>query len=650
VTISSFGNSLQQVAQSVNDQVNYDAVLIRIDRVCGPRTTPDQFRRIVITSGAAHHILQAAPRFEMEEETQIKLCQFMISVARTPANRMALVKMRAIQVLAAAMARHARRANLQDRGCRALWNIAHNDRTAQVHVVQSGGLNAILGAMKLHGGSDLVQAAACGALANLSANEGNSSTENGRNANARPTLPGTIRDLSDKFAQLRSTAKQNATKTDKILTLPVERTSPRWQKDTDVKLCPGTTCGGKRFIQRRGSVRDMVDFTGEYKHHCRVCGLVYCDKCTDKIEVPWKAELGLIRCCTTCYADLNSHYEKMQIQRIRDGHKATKPAVVRAHEMLTESMHLLRNDLRAAQALEGILVAQHLWLPPMQVLEGQIRAEPFLEMVFHPGNADPALFENQRWKIGSGFKSDYLVNGEPGRWSNRACTAWCWQLNPMGLHVDFSVPGCDPEGWVYGPDFAAFRQVGHDHKKKMTSVVRRRKLYRKQAFGAMAEGRKPMSDLQQKVLELLQGVVLRSQDNEKHIKWVLNAKVMEAMKEAQSSTAKMAAKGLVLRLQSMKEDVRLITALRKLADTHVSHLEDELQMVRQRQHTVGRRTSILRAESSEMSESDGEAESGFDMLDAEIEGVGANDTFNTNFSRERSESKYHRTSVTMTTN
>jgi hypothetical protein len=51
---------------------------------------------------------------------------------------------------------------------------------------------------------------------------------------------------------------------------------------------------------------------------------------------------------------------------------------------------------------------------------------------------------------------------------------------------------------------------------------------------------------------------------------------MEAMKEAQSSTAKMAAKGLVLRLQSMKEDVRLITALRKLADTHVSHLEDEL--------------------------------------------------------------------------
>jgi hypothetical protein len=593
---------------------------------------------MVITSGAAQHILQAAMRYEAEEDTQTKLCQFIISVARTASNRMALVKMRGVELLARIMATHARKANLQDRACRALWNVAHNDRPAQVHIAQNGGLNAILDAMDLHAGSEIVQTAACGALANLCGNEGNSATE--KPGAREATSDGNERNLTDKFFQLRANAKATATKLDKILNIPVERDSERWQADKDAKQCPGTECGGKRFFTRRGSVRDLVDFTGEYKHHCRVCGLIFCNKCLETVTVPWKKDLGEIRCCTTCYVDLNSHYEKTQIEVLRAAQQKTKPSVVRAHDMLTEAMHHLRNDLRAAQALEGILVAQHLWLPPMRMLSGAIKEAPFLEMIFHPGNVDPTLFENQRWKPGNGFKSDFLVVGEPGRWSNRAGTAWCWQMNPVGMYVDLSVPSCDQEGWVYGKDYAHFNSVGFDGKKKMTSVVRRRKLIRRHT---VTEEARPMTELQQKVLALLQGVVKRSEDNEKHIKWVLNAKVMEAMKDAQSTTAKMTAKGLVLRLQAMKEDVRLITALRKLAQTHVNDMHRQLDATRQRQKTVGRRTSILRAESSELSDSDGETTSGFDMLDGEIDGVGEDGTFNQNFSRERSESKYHQT-------
>ena len=148
-------------------------------------------------------------------------------------------------------------------------------------------------------------------------------------------------------------------------------------------------------------------------------------------------------------------------------------------------------------------------------------------MTFHPGNIDPTMYENQRWQVGKSWSHENLVSGDPGRLSNRDGSVWCWQLsrsNITQLKVDLSVPGCDQEGWIYGGptngNFKAFTQPGVDVRKKMTSVVRRRKLARISPVRAEAQ---PASELQHKVLNLLQSVVTRSEENEKQIKWLLGA-------------------------------------------------------------------------------------------------------------------------------
>ena len=81
-----------------------------------------------------------------------------------------------------------------------------------------------------------------------------------------------------------------------------------------------------------------------------------------------------------------------------------------------------------------------------------------------------------------------------------------------------------------------------------------------------------------------------------------------------------------------------------MAQSH--EVQQEIVNTRQRKHTVGRRTTLLKAESLEDSGSDTQNE--YDLVDEDIQGA-AGDHLKA-FSRERSESTYHQTREMMTTN
>jgi len=77
-----------------------------------------------------------------------------------------------IEALLNAMEDHPTIAEVQEKACGALWNLADNDDN-QVRIAVQGGIKALLNTMEDHPTIAEVQEEACGALGNLAVNDDN---------------------------------------------------------------------------------------------------------------------------------------------------------------------------------------------------------------------------------------------------------------------------------------------------------------------------------------------------------------------------------------------------------------------------------------------------------------------------------------------
>lgn len=91
-------------------------------------------------------------------------------------------------------------------------------------------------------------------------------------------------DLKDRTAALQELGEENSE-----LRKEVSEVSTRtWQRNKEVLTCP--TCPTKFSSTNR-------------KHHCRSCGMIYCDKCSAKKSKTASSKKP-VRVCNGCFAEL----------------------------------------------------------------------------------------------------------------------------------------------------------------------------------------------------------------------------------------------------------------------------------------------------------------------------------------------------------
>ena len=67
----------------------------------------------------------------------------------------------------------------------------------------------------------------------------------------------------------------------------------RWVEDYAVKLCSEPSCGREFTMYRR-------------RHHCRACGLIYCERCTGYRRIVRSVSSTVLsRCCRSCAAQID---------------------------------------------------------------------------------------------------------------------------------------------------------------------------------------------------------------------------------------------------------------------------------------------------------------------------------------------------------
>ena len=87
-------------------------------------------------------------------------------------NKVTIVDAGGIDMILSAMKTHSNNRNVQEYGCAALWNFAVNDEN-KVTNVEVGGITTILSAMKTHSYNRNVKEYDCEALMNLALNDEN---------------------------------------------------------------------------------------------------------------------------------------------------------------------------------------------------------------------------------------------------------------------------------------------------------------------------------------------------------------------------------------------------------------------------------------------------------------------------------------------
>lgn len=82
----------------------------------------------------------------------------------------------------------------------------------------------------------------------------------------------------------------------------IDRTSAEWMRDSDAPNCG--KCDAKFSLVRR-------------RHHCRICGKIYCDECTDYIPVIGgdEAALACDSCCATLLAKRKAEHKAKQAKQ-----------------------------------------------------------------------------------------------------------------------------------------------------------------------------------------------------------------------------------------------------------------------------------------------------------------------------------------------
>jgi hypothetical protein len=391
------------------------------------------------------------------------------------------------------------------------------------------------------------------------------------------------RDLTQSFRSLRETRKQArlADETDRIYAIPVDITEARWQTDLEAVSCPAAVCKGSRFKS------NFLDVMGYSKHHCRVCGLIYCDVCTDMIVVPWKEELGEIRCCDPCYRDLNRHYERMQVEKLRSAEaKKEAPAVVQANAEMREARRRLTTDLQAAQALGSVLTAS-LWGAPTAArgAEGGVggAAEQRRRRYFRmrEGYEVQARTRPEYSSGTTGVKikprfSFHVAEVREVRGGRRDGGFQTWlRLGSEGIEEG----GEDSSGQRDGGNAAGSGNSAVDvdinalgwvfmhhpeHGRLVCDEVEATVVARQYPADVAVAG-PPLTDLQHKVLDRLQAVVDSSLHNETFVKTSLQETVARVARGAETPITAAEAKNLSRRFRGMKNDARELSSWRKAA-------------------------------------------------------------------------------------
>eukprot|EP01043_Picozoa_sp_COSAG02_P022650 COSAG02_NODE_1184_length_14008_cov_44.301963_1_plen_678_part_00 len=115
--------------------------------------------------GRVVELLRQAPD---DAEVQEKGCGALVNLANGSEERKAAVASAGgIAAVLAAMGAHGGSAGVQEKGCAALWSLANGSEERRAAVASAGGIAAVVAAMGAHGGSAGVQEHGCGALWNL---------------------------------------------------------------------------------------------------------------------------------------------------------------------------------------------------------------------------------------------------------------------------------------------------------------------------------------------------------------------------------------------------------------------------------------------------------------------------------------------------
>eukprot|EP00232_Nephroselmis_pyriformis_P029495 CAMPEP_0182853632 /NCGR_PEP_ID=MMETSP0034_2-20130328/803_1 /TAXON_ID=156128 /ORGANISM="Nephroselmis pyriformis, Strain CCMP717" /LENGTH=286 /DNA_ID=CAMNT_0024984411 /DNA_START=92 /DNA_END=949 /DNA_ORIENTATION=- len=99
---------------------------------------------------------------------QERACRALANLARdSPANRACAAEAGAVEAVVAAMRAHGGSADVQEWACSALLCISFGISANRVRAAEAGAVEAVVAAMRAHGGSTQVQKRACHALDNL---------------------------------------------------------------------------------------------------------------------------------------------------------------------------------------------------------------------------------------------------------------------------------------------------------------------------------------------------------------------------------------------------------------------------------------------------------------------------------------------------
>ena len=315
--LSAFNEALQIVHRGLAKAIASERAICKamdsVDQIfcsspnCPPSCEPfDILATRLVTSGTALRVLERAELHQDSEAVLIKTCRFISHVAQTKANSTALVGMGTVRLLSAAMLAHQQSVSVQESACYTLWRIARCADHSTLRALANGSVEAVLLILPTSAGDGstatpvgtVLHAVACSALLSMAGSSTGDMTllamaalqfaggrmDGMKGVQARTTGCGVSCDRTAAFSRLHAVSKQRrlADEKNRMYNIPVGVLDPRWEADTAAIACPAPVCGGSRF--KRG----YIDIMGYSKHHCRVCGRIFCDACTDLITVPWE--------------------------------------------------------------------------------------------------------------------------------------------------------------------------------------------------------------------------------------------------------------------------------------------------------------------------------------------------------------------------
>lgn len=242
----------------------------------------------IVVSGAVRYIVAAMEKYIHSTDMLEPACSALGTLGVGNAkNKELIVEQGGAQALIRAMVAHPHHARIQYCGAAALNNLALNNAEHKSLIVEEGGIQAITDAMRYHLGNASILFSCCSALKTLTMKN---SAHKGIVVDS-----GAVR-----LMILARAAHRENPQVQKEAQLAM-RSIAWWEYDEDCSVCP--TCDAAFTLFTR-------------QHHCRSCGRIFCNDCSDNYApLP---ELGLydkddsVRLCRSCYKQVTDAAEEME--------------------------------------------------------------------------------------------------------------------------------------------------------------------------------------------------------------------------------------------------------------------------------------------------------------------------------------------------